>query len=156
MFTYLFPSCLWNFTNIFHKYVRGAQQTVLTIYEDSNVKNSDCNMFMFKKGFKKVCGRLYIHHGWVTCWSKWWWWSFGLLLKVLCFWTLTFHLKLFGEELRYEYEQSDGEQLLVCMLHNNPKFLNNLCVYMSISCIFFKVCKMLFHFVEGVNWSFSN
>lgn len=27
-FTYLFPSCLWNFTNIFHKYVRGAQQTV--------------------------------------------------------------------------------------------------------------------------------
>lgn len=28
LFTYLFPSCLWNFTNIFHKYVRGAQQTV--------------------------------------------------------------------------------------------------------------------------------
>jgi len=36
---------------------------VLTIYEDSNVKNSDCDMFMFKKVFKKVCCRLYIHHG---------------------------------------------------------------------------------------------
>lgn len=34
----------------------------LTIYEDSNGKISDCNMFMFKKGFRKVCGRLYIYH----------------------------------------------------------------------------------------------
>lgn len=80
----------------------------LTIYEDSNGKISDCNMFMFKKGFRKVCGRLYIYHRLLACCSKWWW-SFGLFLKELCFWTLAFHLKLFGLKLRYLFNRPRGE-----------------------------------------------
>lgn len=111
-----------------------------------------------KKGFKKACGRLYVFiMGELLADQNGDEVIFGLLFKVLCFWTLTFHLKLFGEALRYELEQSDGDYLLVCVccitIQNFLIIYVFICQYLVLFFFFSKVCKMSFGFVEGVNWS---
>lgn len=116
----------------------------LTIYEDSNVKNSDCNMFTFKKGVRKVCGRLFIYCRWVACCSKWWW-NFGLLLKVLCFWTLTFHLKQFGEKLRYLNNLMESNYFSVCCITAQKFWI----IYAFINILHF------FQSLQNVVWFYS-